>query len=106
MTEVKTARRGAGQAQPRRRTNRRAKVSRATIALYATLTVAGILLFRAGAAVAYAERGYMAVGGEVFALFLPLFYFIISATVRDAIEDMKNGFKPNFKEENDHEKTC
>lgn len=106
MTEVKTARRGAGQAQPRRRTSHRAKVSRATIALYATLTVAGILLFRAGAAVAYAERGYMAVGGEGFALFLPLLYFIISATVRGVTEDMKNGFKPNFKEENDHEKTC
>ena len=77
MTEVKTARRGAGQAQPRRRTSRRAKVKRATIALYATLTVAGILLFRAGAAVAYVERGYSAVGGEVFALFLPVFYYII-----------------------------
>lgn len=78
MTEIKTARRGAGQARTRRRTSRRAKVSRATIALYASLTVAGIMLFRAGAAVAYAERGYNAVGGEVFALFLPAFYYIIS----------------------------
>ena len=45
MTEIKTARRGAGQARTRRRTSRRAKVSRATIALYASLTVAGIMLF-------------------------------------------------------------
>ena len=101
MTEVKTARRGAGQAPPRRRTSRRATVSRATIALYATLTVAGILLFRAGAAVAYMERGYSAVGGEVFALFLPVFYYIISQVIGEFAADMKN-----VKEENDHEKTC
>ncbi len=101
MTEVKTARRGAGQAPPRRRTSRRAKVSRATIALYAALTAAGILLFRAGAAVAYMERGYNAVGGEVFALFLPVFYYIISQFVGEFAADMKK-----IKEENDHEKTC
>ena len=97
MTEIKTARRGAGQARTRRRTSRRAKVSRATIALY----VAGIMLFRAGAAVAYAERGYNAVGGEVFALFLPAFYYIISQAVGDIVADMKKhqGGK-------DHEKTC
>ncbi|MFQ8807514.1 MAG: hypothetical protein ACLR8M_00855 [Oscillospiraceae bacterium] len=101
MTEVKTARRGAGQAQPRRRTSRRAKVKRATIALYATLTVAGILLFRAGAAVAYMERGYNAVGGEVFALFLPAFYYTFSHVIGDIAADMKKhqGGK-------DHEKTC
>lgn len=101
MTEVKTARRGAGQAPPRRRTSRRAKVSRATIALYAALTAAGILLFRADAAVAYMERGYNAVGGEVFALFLPVFYYIISQFVGEFAADMKK-----IKEENDHEKTC
>lgn len=101
MTEIKTASRGAGQARTRRRTSRRAKVSRATIALYAALTVAGIMLFRAGAAVAYAERGYNAVGGEVFALFLPAFYYIISQAVGDIVADMKKhqGGK-------DHEKTC
>lgn len=73
----------------------------ATIALYAALTVAGIMLFRAGAAVAYAERGYNAVGGEVFALLLPAFYYIISQAVGDIVADMKKhqGGK-------DHEKTC
>lgn len=101
MTEVKTARRGAGQARTRRRTSHRAKVSRATIVLYAALTAAGILLFRAGAAVAYMECGYNAVGGEVFALFLPVFYYIISQAVGDIAADMKKhqGGK-------DHEKTC
>ena len=57
MTEIKTARRGAGQAN--------------------------------------------AVGGEVFALFLPAFYYIISQAVGDIAADMKKhqGGK-------DHEKTC
>lgn len=98
---------GAGQAPPRRRTRarRRVRLKAWTVAKYAALTVAGILLFRAGAAHAYAQRGYFAVGGEVFALLLPLFYFVISATVRDIIADVKNGFQPNFEEENDNEET-
>lgn len=99
---------GAGQARPRRRVRRacRVRVNGWTIAKYAAPTVAGILLFRAGAAYALKQRGYIAVGGEVFALFLPLFYFVISATVRDFIKDVKNGFEPNFKEENENEETC
>lgn len=95
---------GAGQARPRRRTRKRARFNSRTVAKYAALTVAGILLFRAGAANAYAQRGYFAVGGEVFALLLPVFYFVISATVRDVIADVKNGFEPNYKEENENEK--
>lgn len=35
------------------------------------------------------ERGYRAVGGEAFALFLPVFYYIISHTVGDIAADMK-----------------
>ena len=99
---------GAGQARPRRksRARRRVRVNVWAVVKYAALTVAGILLFRAGAAHAYAQRGYFAVGGEVFALLLPLIYYAISSTVRDIIADVKNGFQPNFKEENDHEKTC
>lgn len=100
MTEVKTARRGAGQARTRRRTSRRMRINTEKIAFYVTLTVAGILLFRAGAAYAYTQRGYTAVGGEVFALFLPVFYYIISHVVGDIAADMKK-----IKEENDHEKT-
>lgn len=101
MTEIKTARRRAGQARPRRRTSRRAKTSGATMALYAELTVAGIMLFRAGAAYAYAERGYRAVGGEVFALFLPALFYFISQAISTFATDMKK-----IKEENNHEKTC
>lgn len=37
----------------------------------AALTIAGILLFRAGAAYVNAQRGYEAIGGEIFILFIP-----------------------------------
>lgn len=53
---------------------------------YAILTLIGIILFRAGAAVGLRERGYEAVGGEAFALFLPVLYYLISATVREWID--------------------
>ena len=60
-------------------------------AKYAALTLAGIILFRAGQARALTERGYAAVGGEGFALLLPAFYYLISRAVRDMIEDAQNG---------------
>ena len=69
------------------------------IVKYAALTIAGIMLFREGAARALAYRGYFAVGGEVFALFLPVFYYCLSRTVRDLITDIKNGFKPEYEED-------
>lgn len=101
--EIRTITIGAGQARPRRRskkhTRRRVRVNLWTVAKYAALTVAGILLFRAAAAYAFGCRGYAAVGGEIFALFLPAIYYAVSTTVRDVIEDLKNGFKPNFKED-------
>lgn len=105
--EIITITVGAGQARPRRRVrkSRQRKARRAfwlNVAKYAALTVAGILLFRAGAAYALTERGYKAIGGEVFALFLPVFYYTISATVRDYIKEIKS----IFREEKDHEKTC
>ncbi|MEI3131259.1 MAG: hypothetical protein V8S92_03090 [Oscillospiraceae bacterium] len=53
---------------------------------------------REGAARALAYRGF-AVGGEVFALFLPVFYYCLSRTVRDLITDIKNGFKPEYEED-------
>ena len=98
---------GAGQARPRRRArkSRQRKAHRAfwlNVAKYVALTVAGILLFRVGAAYALAERGYKAIGGEVFALFLPVFFYIASVTVRDWFRDIKQEFQ---KEDNDHEET-
>ena len=57
----------------------------AVVAKYTALTVAGILLFRAGQTRALAERGYEALGGEVFALFLPVFYWTVSRIIRDTL---------------------
>ncbi len=100
MRTPDTITRGAGQAR------RSAARLILTVAKYAALTVAGIILFRAGAAYGLQERGYRALGGEVFALLPPVLYPLISPVVRDIIADAKNGFKPNFKEENEHEKAC
>lgn len=102
--EIITITVGAGQARPRRRArkSRQRKAHRAfwlNVAKYVALTVAGILLFRVGAAYALVERGYKAVGGEVFALFLPVIYYAVSAAVRDFIKDVRNGFMPNFQED-------
>ena len=63
MPTPDTITRGAGQA---RRSAARLILS---VAKYSGLTLAGIILFRAGAAYALTERGYSAVGGEAFALF-------------------------------------
>jgi formate hydrogenlyase subunit 3/multisubunit Na+/H+ antiporter MnhD subunit len=69
------------------------------IAKYAALTVAGIVLFRIGTVYAYRQRGYTAVGGEVFALFLPAIYYAVSRTIKDFIADVINGYTPEFKED-------
>lgn len=53
---------------------------------YAALTLIGILLFRSGQARALAERGYEALGGEVFALFLPVLYWMVARVVRDTLD--------------------
>lgn len=92
----------AGQMTARRKSRKiaqRRPVPVWAIVKYAALTIAGIMLFREGAARALAYRGYFAVGGEVFALFLPIFYYCLSRTVRDLITDIKNGFKPEYEED-------
>lgn len=43
----------------------------------------GLALFNFGAAFAYAERGYSAVGGEAMLLLFPVFYYITKAMIRD-----------------------
>lgn len=50
---------------------------------YIGLTIAGAVLFGVGSVYAYAERGYWAIGGEVFSLFTPLIYWMILQTIRD-----------------------
>lgn len=58
----------------------------AAVAKYATLILVGFLLFRAGQARALAERGYEALGGEVFALFLPVLYWMVARVIRDTLD--------------------
>lgn len=60
------------------------------VAKYAALTLAGFLLFRAGQACALAERGYEALGGEAFALFLPVLYWMVTRVIRDTL-DVRGG---------------
>lgn len=81
--------------RPRRRA-RRVRVNVWTVVKYAALTLAGIILFRAGAAYGLKERGYSAVGGEAFALLLPVFWYTMEKTVRGYIEDAKTGYKPKI----------
>lgn len=91
MKPITIERRGAGQTRRKRQgVHLRERVRLAVIAKYAALTLAGIILFRAGQARALTERGYAAVGGEGFALLLPAFYYLISRAVRDMIEDAQN----------------
>ena len=53
-------------------------------------TLAGVLLYKLGAAYAMRERGYFAVGGEGLALLLPVFYYCGAATIRDIVRDAKD----------------
>lgn len=62
----------------------------AAVAKYAALTLVGVLLFRAGQAHALAERGYEALGGEAFALLLPVLYWMVVRVARDIL-NIKEG---------------
>ena len=95
MPTPDTITRGAGQAQ------RSAARLILTVAKYTGLTLAGITLFRAGAAYALTERGYSATGGEAFAIFLPVFYALLSGVGRGYVKDTKNGYLPDYKEDNE-----
>lgn len=57
---------------------------------YAALTLLGFILFKIGAKKALIDRGYPAIGGEGLFLFLPVFYYLISKTVRDWLDDLRN----------------
>lgn len=59
------------------------------VAWYALLTVAGVVLFKVGAAYALQERGYYAVGGEALALLLPVLYYAMATTIRDIMRDRR-----------------
>lgn len=79
--------------QDLRRTSLRRWIARMNgwaVAWYALLTVAGILLYKAGADYAMRERGYFAIGGKAVALLLPVLYYLLTKTVRDFVRDMED----------------
>ena len=93
MEKVKYIKIEVGQAPKRRRVSLRtwlAQLNGWAVAWYAFLMVAGILLYKLGAAYAMRERGYFAVGGEGLALLLPVFYYCAAATIRDIVRDVKD----------------
>lgn len=56
---------------------------------WASVLVVTIAVFRAGKAVALAERGYHAHGGEYLLLLIPPIYYAIKRTVLDWIADLR-----------------
>ena len=92
MEKVKYIKIEVGQAKKRRWVSLRTWLARLNVwavEWYAFLMVAGILLYKLGAAYAMRERGYFAVGGEGLALLLPVFYYCAAATIRDIVRDVK-----------------
>lgn len=63
-----------------------------TFLFYAMLAGVGILAFKMLNAYATLERGYIAVGGEAGLLLLPLFWWLISTTIKDSIRDVEGIF--------------
>lgn len=59
-----------------------------TFLFYAMLAGIGVVLFRLGHAYATRERGYIAFGGEIFFLLLPLFAWLFWNTAKDTIRDV------------------
>ncbi|WP_300608184.1 hypothetical protein [uncultured Oscillibacter sp.] len=57
---------------------------------YILLTGGGVLLYILAAKYALAERGYFAVGGEVFFLLLPVLYYVTAMVIRDYLRDIKD----------------
>ena len=93
MKKVKYIKIEVGQARKRWRVSLctwLARLNGWAVAWYAFLTVAGVLLYKLGAAYALRERGYYAVGGEGLALLLPVFYYCAAATIRDIVRDVKD----------------
>lgn len=68
---------------------RLARVNGLTVAWYIFLTAAGFVLFKAGAAYALRQRGYYAIGGEAFALILPVFWYAGARTVADWLDEFR-----------------
>lgn len=59
------------------------------ISKYITLFIIGILLYSISADVAYIQRGYKSIGGEVLILLLPLWWYLAETTIKDTIKWIK-----------------
>ena len=57
------------------------------------LTLCGFLFFFVGSQLAYIERGYPALGGEVFFLLTPLIFPIVSSAVSAAYKVIQQNIK-------------
>lgn len=73
-----------------------------TVLKWAALTLAGVVLFLAAKADAYAVRGYAAHGGEYLLLPLPLWWWLIERCVGDFIRDIKTELSINKKHGGNH----
>lgn len=90
VEKVKHIKIEVGQAPKRRWVSLRtwlAQLNGWAVAWYVFLVVAGVLLYKLGAAYALRERGCYAVGGEVLALLLPVLYYCAAVMVRDSVRD-------------------
>lgn len=66
---------------------------------YSVLTVIGIVLYKYGAEAALAERGYHAIGGEIFFLFIPF----LAPLFQDVLQGIKATVLNIPREEEDDE---
>jgi len=69
----------------------RSNRGRNTITKYTLLALAGLVAFVLLSCHFYGVRGYKAVGGEVFALLLPVLYYVLGKTVRDIFTTEEGG---------------
>ena len=66
---------------------RRKRKSRlAAVELLGVLTATAVLFVKAQS-VALASRGYLAIGGEIMLLLLPIIYYLLKQTIRDYVRD-------------------
>lgn len=73
--------------------NKRRKNNYKGLLKWFILIIGTLLLFMAGSRQAFHQRGYEAIGGEVFILLIPAVYQIVSQMVKDLKEEIINDFK-------------
>lgn len=59
------------------------------LAKWSLLVIASILLYMAGSRQAFHQRGYEAIGGEIFLLLLPAIYHSLEQMIQDIKEEVR-----------------